>query len=164
MSFRLGGIMGDENVELIWYGFYLIKALVLLFVCLAVALVCKWLLRRIPWKSAKRRRSSTRSCILSAPCDLLRTSMLQRLWLSNDPPSQSLRSSKIEGSGLRAFKAQLEMRLSRQFTSRNVAHNTQLSTDQHYWQLRCSGQEAHLVWQLNCVEFCFPSISRIDVY
>jgi hypothetical protein len=47
--------MGDENVELIWYGFCLIKALVLLFVCLAVALLCKWLVRRIPWKSVKRR-------------------------------------------------------------------------------------------------------------
>jgi len=47
--------MGDENVELIWYGFCLIEALVLLFVCLAVALLCKWLLSHFLRKSIKRR-------------------------------------------------------------------------------------------------------------
>jgi hypothetical protein len=47
--------MGDENVEVHWYDFCLIKAVILLFVFLAVALLCKWLLRRIPWKSVKRR-------------------------------------------------------------------------------------------------------------
>jgi hypothetical protein len=47
--------MGDKNVEFIWYELCLIKALVLLFVCLAVVLLCKWLFRCIPWKSIKRR-------------------------------------------------------------------------------------------------------------
>jgi hypothetical protein len=47
--------MGGENVELIWFVFCLIKAVIVLFVFLAVALLCKWLLRRIPWKSVKRR-------------------------------------------------------------------------------------------------------------
>lgn len=47
--------MGDENVELLWYAFCLIQAAILLFVFFAVALLCKWLLRRIPWKNAKRR-------------------------------------------------------------------------------------------------------------
>jgi hypothetical protein len=32
--------MGDENVELLWYVFCLIKAVIVLF-----ALLCKWLLR-----------------------------------------------------------------------------------------------------------------------
>lgn len=47
--------MGNDNVELFWYVFCLIKAVILLFVLLAVGLLCKWLLRRIPWKRAKRR-------------------------------------------------------------------------------------------------------------
>jgi len=44
--------MGHENVELLWCVFCLIKAVILLFVFLAVALLCKWLLRRIPWGHA----------------------------------------------------------------------------------------------------------------
>jgi hypothetical protein len=47
--------MGDENVELIWFVFCLIKVVIVLFIFLAVALLCKWLLRRIPWKSVIRR-------------------------------------------------------------------------------------------------------------
>ena len=47
--------MGNENVELLWCVFCLIKAVILLFVFFAVALLCKWLLRCIPWKSVKRR-------------------------------------------------------------------------------------------------------------
>ena len=46
--------MGNENVELLWYVFCLIKAILLFFVFLA-ALLCKRLLRRILWKSVKRR-------------------------------------------------------------------------------------------------------------
>jgi hypothetical protein len=47
--------MGDENVEYIWFVFCTIKAGMALFGFLAVALLCKWLLRGIPWKSVKRR-------------------------------------------------------------------------------------------------------------
>ena len=47
--------MGDDNVELLWYVFCLVKAVIFVLVFLAVALLCKWLLRRIPWKSVKRR-------------------------------------------------------------------------------------------------------------
>jgi hypothetical protein len=47
--------MGSENVELLWYVFCLIKAVILLFTFLSVALLCKWLLRCIPWKSVRRR-------------------------------------------------------------------------------------------------------------
>jgi hypothetical protein len=47
--------MRDENVELLWYAFCLIKAVILLFVFLAFALLCKWLFRRISWKNVKRR-------------------------------------------------------------------------------------------------------------
>ena len=47
--------MGDDNVEVLWYVFCLVKAVILLVVFFAVALLCKWLLRRIPWKSVKRR-------------------------------------------------------------------------------------------------------------
>ena len=50
--------MRDENVEQIWYALWLIKALVAIgSLCLfgAVALICKRLLRRIPWNRVKRR-------------------------------------------------------------------------------------------------------------
>jgi hypothetical protein len=47
--------MGNENVELLWYGLSLIKAAIFLVTFLLVALLCKRLLRRIPWKSVKRR-------------------------------------------------------------------------------------------------------------
>jgi hypothetical protein len=48
----------DENVVQIWYALWLIKALVAIgSLCLfgAVALICKRLLRRIPWNRVKRR-------------------------------------------------------------------------------------------------------------
>jgi hypothetical protein len=47
--------MGDENVELIWYGLCLIKTAIFLVAFLPVVLLCKWLLRRISWKSVKPR-------------------------------------------------------------------------------------------------------------
>jgi hypothetical protein len=47
--------MGDENVELVWYGLCLIKAVIFLVVFLPVALLCKRLLRRISWKRVKPR-------------------------------------------------------------------------------------------------------------
>jgi hypothetical protein len=50
--------LGNENVEQIWYALWLIKAIVVIVsVCFfgAVALICKRLLRRIPWDRAKRR-------------------------------------------------------------------------------------------------------------
>ena len=49
--------MGNENVEEIWYALWLIKAtvaIVSLFLFGAVALICKRLLRRIPWDRVKR--------------------------------------------------------------------------------------------------------------
>ena len=47
--------MGDDNVELLWYVFCLVKAVIFVLVFLAVALLCKWLLRRIPSKSVRLR-------------------------------------------------------------------------------------------------------------
>jgi hypothetical protein len=50
--------LGNENVEQIWYALGLIKtivAIVSLFFFGAVALICKRLLRRIPWDRVKRR-------------------------------------------------------------------------------------------------------------
>jgi hypothetical protein len=47
--------MGNENVELFWYVFCFIKAVIILFVFVAVGLLCKWLLCRIPRKGIKRR-------------------------------------------------------------------------------------------------------------
>ena len=50
--------MGNEDVEQIWYALWLIKAIVaIVSVCFfgAVALICKRLLRRIPWDRVKRR-------------------------------------------------------------------------------------------------------------
>ena len=50
--------MGNEDVEQIWYALWLIKAIVaIVSVCFfgAVALICKPLLRRIPWDRVKRR-------------------------------------------------------------------------------------------------------------
>lgn len=46
--------MADDYVELFWYVFCIIKAGFLLFAISALALLCRWLLRRIPWKSVKR--------------------------------------------------------------------------------------------------------------
>jgi NADH:ubiquinone oxidoreductase subunit H len=47
--------MGDENVEQLWYAFWLLKVIVSLSVLWAVALLCKWVLRRIHSSSARRR-------------------------------------------------------------------------------------------------------------
>jgi hypothetical protein len=50
--------LGNENVEQIWYALWLIKAIVaIVSLCFfgAVALICKRLLRRIPWNRVKRR-------------------------------------------------------------------------------------------------------------
>jgi hypothetical protein len=50
--------LGNEDVEQIWYALWLIKAIVaIVSVCFfgAVALICKRLLRRIPWDRVKRR-------------------------------------------------------------------------------------------------------------
>ena len=47
--------MAGENIEELWYGFWLIKAIVSLSVLLAVALLCKWVLRSIPWDRIKWR-------------------------------------------------------------------------------------------------------------
>ena len=47
--------MGNENVEQIWYALWLIKAIVSLCFFGAVALICKRLLRCIPWNRVKRR-------------------------------------------------------------------------------------------------------------
>jgi hypothetical protein len=47
--------MEDKKVELLWCAFRLIEAVLLLFAFAAVALLCKWLLRRISWKDVKRR-------------------------------------------------------------------------------------------------------------
>jgi hypothetical protein len=46
---------GDENVEQLWYVFWLFKAIVSLSLLWAVALLCKWVLRRIRANRAKRR-------------------------------------------------------------------------------------------------------------
>jgi len=43
------------NIEELWYGFWLIKAVVSLSVLWAVGLLCKWVLRCIPWNRVKRR-------------------------------------------------------------------------------------------------------------
>jgi hypothetical protein len=50
--------LGNENVEQIWYALWLIKAIVaIVSLCFfgAVALICKRLLRRIPWNLVKWR-------------------------------------------------------------------------------------------------------------
>lgn len=46
--------MGVGNVEFVWYTLSLIKAIILLFIFSAAVPLCKWLLRRIPWKSVRR--------------------------------------------------------------------------------------------------------------
>ena len=46
--------MGNENVEQVWYALWLIKVIVSVSLFGAVTLLCKWALRRIPWKSMKR--------------------------------------------------------------------------------------------------------------
>jgi len=50
--------MGDESIEQFWYTLWLIKAIVaIVSLCFfgAFALICKRLLRRIPWNRIKRR-------------------------------------------------------------------------------------------------------------
>jgi hypothetical protein len=47
--------MGEENVEQLWYAFCLLKVIVSLSVLWAVALLCKWVLRRIYSSSARLR-------------------------------------------------------------------------------------------------------------
>lgn len=47
--------MRDMNVYQLWYALWLIKGIVLLSFLWAVALVCKRVLRRIPWNRVKRR-------------------------------------------------------------------------------------------------------------
>lgn len=46
--------MADDYVELFWFMFCIIRAGFLLLAFSAVALLCRWLLRRIPRKSVKR--------------------------------------------------------------------------------------------------------------
>jgi len=45
--------MGDDNVELLWYGLCLIKALVTFFVVFLVVLLCKRFLRSIPFNRVR---------------------------------------------------------------------------------------------------------------
>jgi hypothetical protein len=47
--------MGGDNVEPVWYGLCLIKAVVILLVVSVVILLCKRFLRSIPWHRVKRR-------------------------------------------------------------------------------------------------------------
>jgi len=47
--------MGGDNVEQLWYGLCLIKAVVPLFVVSVVVLLCKRFLRCIPCNRVKRR-------------------------------------------------------------------------------------------------------------
>jgi hypothetical protein len=47
--------MGTENIEELWYGFWLIRAVVSLSVLWVVALLSRWVLRCIPWNRVKRR-------------------------------------------------------------------------------------------------------------
>jgi hypothetical protein len=47
--------MGDDNVQQVWYSLWLIKAVVSLFVLSVVVLLCKRVLRSIPWNRVMRR-------------------------------------------------------------------------------------------------------------
>ena len=47
--------MGDGNVEQVWHALELIKGIVALSFLWAVALICKRLLRCLPWNYFKRR-------------------------------------------------------------------------------------------------------------
>ena len=47
--------MRGENIEELWYGFWLIKAVVSLSFLFVVVLLCKRLLRCIPWNRVKSR-------------------------------------------------------------------------------------------------------------
>lgn len=50
--------MGADNVEQLWYCLCLIQAVVILFVVSVAVLLCKWLLRSIPWNRALRRSAN----------------------------------------------------------------------------------------------------------
>jgi len=47
--------MRGENIEELWYGFWLIKAVASLSFLFVVILLCKRFLRSIPWNRVKRR-------------------------------------------------------------------------------------------------------------
>ena len=47
--------MRGENIEELWYGFWLIRAVVSLSFLFVVVLLCKRFLRCIPWNRVKRR-------------------------------------------------------------------------------------------------------------
>jgi hypothetical protein len=47
--------MRGENIEELWYGFWLIKAVVSLSFLFVVVLLCKRFLRCVPWNRVKRR-------------------------------------------------------------------------------------------------------------
>jgi hypothetical protein len=47
--------MRGENIEELWYGLWLIKAVLSLSFLFVVVLVCKRFLRLIPWNRVKRR-------------------------------------------------------------------------------------------------------------
>jgi hypothetical protein len=55
--------MRGENIEELWYGFWLIKAVVSLCFLFVVVLLCKWFLRCIPWN--RERRSAKHSTVHS---------------------------------------------------------------------------------------------------
>ena len=56
--------MRGENIEELWYGFWLIKAVVSLSLLFVVVLLCKRFFRCIPWNRVKR-RSAKRSMVHS---------------------------------------------------------------------------------------------------
>ena len=56
--------MRGENIEELWYGFWLIKAAVSLSFLFVVVLLCKRFLRCIPWDRV-RRRSAKHSMVHS---------------------------------------------------------------------------------------------------
>ena len=47
--------MRGENIAELWYGFWLVKAVVSLSFLFVVVLLCKRFLRSIPWNRVKRR-------------------------------------------------------------------------------------------------------------
>ena len=63
--------MGDDNVELLWYGLCVIKAVVTLFVVSVSVLLCKRFLRCISAVVLSGVRRYIRRCIPLAPCNQL---------------------------------------------------------------------------------------------
>jgi uncharacterized membrane protein len=47
--------MGGDNVEQLWYGLWLIKAIMTLFFVFVVVVLCKRFFRFIPWNRFMRR-------------------------------------------------------------------------------------------------------------